>query len=100
MIQIVDLPRIELGTVQCECTGIPLTYRPAHSSNYTIFSLLKKVCQWLSLRHHEVAKQSRRSLEKFHNVQTLTKPPRDCFVMHYRAFLAMTIVATVLIFEI
>ena len=25
---IVDLPRIELGTVQCECTGIPLTYKP------------------------------------------------------------------------
>ena len=24
----VDLPRIELGTVQCECTGIPLTYKP------------------------------------------------------------------------
>ena len=24
----VDLSRIELETVQCECTGIPLTYRP------------------------------------------------------------------------
>ncbi len=24
----VDLPRIELGTVQCECTGMPFTYRP------------------------------------------------------------------------
>ena len=26
---VVDLPRIELGTVQCECTGIPFTYKPA-----------------------------------------------------------------------
>ena len=26
---LVDLPRIELGTVQCECTGMPLTYRPS-----------------------------------------------------------------------
>lgn len=24
----VDLPRIELGTAQCECAGIPLTYKP------------------------------------------------------------------------
>ena len=23
-----DPPRIELGTVQCECTGMPFTYRP------------------------------------------------------------------------
>lgn len=25
----VDLPRIELGTAQCECAGIPFTYKPA-----------------------------------------------------------------------
>ena len=25
----VDLARIELATVQCECTGMPLTYRPS-----------------------------------------------------------------------
>ena len=28
IVDFVDLPRIELGTVQCECTGIPLTYKP------------------------------------------------------------------------
>ena len=27
------LPRIELGTVQCECTGIPLTYEPVITDN-------------------------------------------------------------------
>ena len=28
-----DLPRIELGTVQCECTGMPFTYRPKSLRN-------------------------------------------------------------------
>lgn len=26
---LVDSPRIELGIVQCECTGMPFTYEPA-----------------------------------------------------------------------
>lgn len=33
---LVDLSRIELETVQCECTGIPLTYRPVNATDYTI----------------------------------------------------------------
>jgi hypothetical protein len=28
---LVDLPRIELGTAQCECAGIPFTYKPVES---------------------------------------------------------------------
>lgn len=44
-LHLVDLPRIELGIIHCECIGIPFTYKPLAGAN-TIHA-----CQARELRH-------------------------------------------------
>src|SRR3989344_3507127 len=47
---LVDLPRIELGTVQCECTGIPFTYKPSTKAGGC--ECLLQTCQASELRRY------------------------------------------------